>query len=266
MAAVLSGNRNFEGRINALVKANYLASPPLVVAYALAGRIDIDLTSEPLGEDSAGKPVYLRDIWPSDEEVRSTVRASIRSEMFQHEYEKAFEGDANWNSLPVPTGDIYVWDAQSTYIKRPPYFDDMVDPETRYPGFAWHARAGAAGRFDHHRPHFAGRIDRQDSSGGPISDRAGRAAEGLQLLRRAARQPRSDGARHAGQRAPAQSACARYGRRMDHAPAGRRADVHLRRLDALSEGRRAAGDHRGQGVRLRVVARLGGEGRAAAWA
>ena len=130
VAAVLSGNRNFEGRINALVKANYLASPPLVVAYALAGRIDIDLTTEPLGEDSAGVPVYLRDIWPSDEEVRSTVRASIRQDMFQHEYEKAFEGDANWQTMPVPTGDIYVWDPKSTYIKRPPYFDHMVDPET----------------------------------------------------------------------------------------------------------------------------------------
>jgi aconitate hydratase len=130
VAAVLSGNRNFEGRINALVKANYLASPPLVVAYALAGRIDIDLTTEPLGEDSTGAPVYLRDIWPSDEEVRSTVRASIRQDMFQHEYEKAFEGDANWQAMPVPTDDIYVWDPKSTYIKRPPYFDHMVDPET----------------------------------------------------------------------------------------------------------------------------------------
>ncbi len=129
VVAVLSGNRNFEGRINALVKANYLASPPLVVAYALAGRIDIDLTSEPLGEDSAGNPVFLRDIWPSDEEVRATVRASIRSDMFRQEYEKAFEGDSNWNSLHVPSGDIYVWDPRSTYIKRPPYFDNMVDPE-----------------------------------------------------------------------------------------------------------------------------------------
>ena len=130
VAAVLSGNRNFEGRINAQVKANYLASPPLVVAYALAGRIDIDLTTEPLGEDSAGAPVYLRDIWPTDEEVRETVRTSIRRDMFQHEYEKAFEGDANWRTMPVPTGDMFVWDPQSTYIKRPPYFDHMVDPET----------------------------------------------------------------------------------------------------------------------------------------
>ncbi|MFN7996076.1 MAG: aconitate hydratase AcnA [Bryobacteraceae bacterium] len=130
VVAVLSGNRNFEGRINAQVKANYLASPPLVVAYALAGRIDVDLTTEPLGEDTAGQPVYLRDIWPSDEEVRSTVRASIGREMFQHEYEAAFAGDANWQGMPVPTGDIYVWDPKSTYIKRPPYFDNMVDPES----------------------------------------------------------------------------------------------------------------------------------------
>jgi aconitate hydratase len=129
VAAVLSGNRNFEGRINALVKANYLASPPLVVAYALAGRIDIDLTSEPLGEDSTGAPVYLRDIWPGDEEVRDTVRRTIHHEMFQHEYEKAFEGDTNWKTLPVPSGETYAWDPASTYIKRPPYFDDMVDPE-----------------------------------------------------------------------------------------------------------------------------------------
>ncbi len=130
VAAVLSGNRNFEGRINAQVKANYLASPPLVVAYALAGRIDIDLTTEPLGEDSTGAPVFLRDIWPTDEEVRATVRASIGQDMFEQEYAKAFEGDANWQGMPVPTGDIYVWDAKSTYIKRPPYFDNMVDPAT----------------------------------------------------------------------------------------------------------------------------------------
>ncbi len=130
VAAVLSGNRNFEGRINAQVKANYLASPPLVVAYALAGRIDIDLTSEALGEDQSGAPVYLRDIWPTDEEVRETVRTAIGQDMFRKEYAEAFEGDANWQGMPVPTGDIYVWDEKSTYIKRPPYFDHMVDPDT----------------------------------------------------------------------------------------------------------------------------------------
>jgi aconitate hydratase len=129
VAAVLSGNRNFEGRINPQVKANYLASPPLVVAYALAGRIDIDLLSEPLGEDTAGNPVFLKDIWPTNEEVRATVRASVDPEMFRTQYEKAFEGDASWRSMPVPTGEIYQWDERSTYIKKPPYFDEMADPE-----------------------------------------------------------------------------------------------------------------------------------------
>src|SRR5690348_8599725 len=116
VAAVLSGNRNFEGRINPLVKANYLASPPLVVAYALAGRIDIDLSSEPLGTDSQGKPVYLRDIWPSNEEVQKTVRAAVRRDMFQQEYARAFDGDQNWRGMPVPTGEIFQWDGSSTYI------------------------------------------------------------------------------------------------------------------------------------------------------
>jgi aconitate hydratase len=128
VAAVLSGNRNFEGRINPLVKANYLASPPLVVAYALAGTMDIDLTCDPLGEGSDGQPVYLRDIWPTNEEVASTVRTAIDRGMFEHEYAHVFDGDKNWQSLTIPTGGIYQWDAASTYIKKPPYFDSMVDP------------------------------------------------------------------------------------------------------------------------------------------
>jgi aconitate hydratase len=130
VAAVLSGNRNFEGRINPQVKANYLASPPLVVAYALAGTMDVDLANDPLGIGSDGKPVYLRDIWPTNEEVIETVRTSIDQEMFRHEYEKAFEGDANWQGMSIPAGNIYKWDDASTYIKKPPYFDAMVDPET----------------------------------------------------------------------------------------------------------------------------------------
>ena len=125
---MLSGNRNFEGRINPLVKANYLASPPLVVAYALAGTMDIDLTADSLGEGTDGQPVFLRDIWPTSEEVASTVRSAINRGMFEHEYAHAFEGDQNWQSLSIPTGGIYQWDDTSTYIKKPPYFDDMVDP------------------------------------------------------------------------------------------------------------------------------------------
>jgi aconitate hydratase len=130
VAAVLSGNRNFEGRINALVRANYLASPPLVVAYALAGRVDIDLQSEPLGSDSNGKGVFLRDIWPTSEEVQSAVQKSVRAEMFQKQYAEVFEGDARWNSVKVPTGDQYDWSDESTYIRKPPYFENMVDPKT----------------------------------------------------------------------------------------------------------------------------------------
>jgi aconitate hydratase len=123
--AVLSGNRNFEGRIHPLVRANYLASPPLVVAYALAGRMDLDLTTESLGSDSAGKPVYLRDIWPTPQEIESTVRDSVTSEMYAKEYANVFEGDAHWKSMPVPEGDLYKWDAKSTYIKQPPFFENM---------------------------------------------------------------------------------------------------------------------------------------------
>jgi aconitate hydratase len=129
--AVLSGNRNFEGRVHPLVRANYLASPPLVVAYALAGRMDMDLTTEPLGIDSAGKPVYLREIWPSAQEVESTVRASVSTAQYRKEYSEVFEGDARWKSMPVPEGDLYKWDANSTYIKLPPYFENM--PKTPAP-------------------------------------------------------------------------------------------------------------------------------------
>ena len=111
-----------------LIKANYLASPPLVVAYALAGTMDIDLTADPLGEDSAGKPVFLRDIWPTNEEVAATVRAAINRGMFEHEYAHVFDGDKNWQSLSIPEGGIYQWDDASTYIKKPPYFDHMADP------------------------------------------------------------------------------------------------------------------------------------------
>jgi aconitate hydratase len=123
--AVLSGNRNFEGRINALVKANYLASPPLVVAYAIAGTMDIDIQNDPLGTDKAGRPVYLKEIWPSPAEIQETIRSSVRSEMFQKEYSDVFHGDEQWTTLPVPTGDRYAWDPRSTYIKAAPFFEEM---------------------------------------------------------------------------------------------------------------------------------------------
>src|SRR5262249_14531133 len=123
--SVLSGNRNFEGRINSEVRANYLMSPPLVVAYALAGRIDLDITQDPLGNGNDGKPVYLRDIWPSQTEVQDAVRQGISTGMFSKNYETIFEGDQEWKELRVPEGETYAWDDGSTYIRRAPYFDDM---------------------------------------------------------------------------------------------------------------------------------------------
>jgi len=125
VAAVLSGNRNFEGRIHPEVRANYLASPPLVVAYALAGRMDVDMTTEPLGTGSDGKPVFLRDLWPTRLEIDRTIHAALRSETFRETYRDVYTGDETWRSLPVPEGDRYAWDPSSTYVKRPPYFDDM---------------------------------------------------------------------------------------------------------------------------------------------
>jgi aconitate hydratase len=130
VAAVISANRNFEGRVNPLCRANYLASPPLVVAYALAGSVDVDLASEPLGTDPSGRPVYLRDVWPSAEEVREAVARSVHSSQFQKEYSEVFRGDSQWASMPTPAGDLYQWAPQSTYIKKPPYFEQMADPAT----------------------------------------------------------------------------------------------------------------------------------------
>ena len=126
-AAVLSGNRNFEGRINSDVRANYLASPPLVVAYALAGTMDVDLVNDPLGTDKQGQPVYLKDVWPTQREVQDAVQKSVRSEMFHKEYGEVFKGDERWNSLDTPPGDLFAWADESTYVKNPPYFVDMPD-------------------------------------------------------------------------------------------------------------------------------------------
>ncbi|MEO7136488.1 MAG: aconitate hydratase AcnA, partial [Gemmatimonadales bacterium] len=123
--SVLSGNRNFEGRINSDVRANYLMSPPLVVAFALAGRIDIDMLHEPLGHDKEGEPVYLRDIWPTSAEVEQTLTSAIRSDMYRRSYAAVFEGDERWSSLEVPEGDRFEWAPTSTYVRRPPYFDGM---------------------------------------------------------------------------------------------------------------------------------------------
>jgi aconitate hydratase len=126
VAAVLSGNRNFEGRIHPLVRASYLASPPLVVAFALAGRVDIDLTTEPLGTGADGQPVFLGDVWPTPEEIKSVIAESIDPELFRSTYAVVFEGDDRWRALPIPSGDRYAWDPDSTYIAKPPFFEGLT--------------------------------------------------------------------------------------------------------------------------------------------
>ena len=123
---MLSGNRNFEGRIHPETKLNYLASPPLVVAYALAGTMDADLTADPLGTGSDGQPVYLRDIWPSQAEIGEVIASCLRPEMYTREYAEVFAGDQRWQALPVPAGDAFAWDPSSTYVRRPPYFDGLT--------------------------------------------------------------------------------------------------------------------------------------------
>jgi aconitate hydratase len=125
VTSVLSGNRNFEGRVHPEVRANYLASPPLVVAFALAGRIDIDMDKEPLGKDSQGNDVYLRDIWPTQQEIRDAIAQSVKPETFSRIYADVFKGDAHWQKMQVPSGDLFSWDGRSTYVKHPPYFENM---------------------------------------------------------------------------------------------------------------------------------------------
>jgi aconitate hydratase A / 2-methylisocitrate dehydratase len=162
VVSVLSGNRNFEGRINPDVKMNYLASPPLVVAYALAGTMDIDMQRDPLGSRPDGTPVYLRDIWPAPAEVAAVVRDAIAAEMFSRDYADVFDGDDRWRSLPVPTGDTFTWDDASTYVRRPPYFEDMGDkpePVTDIHGARVLAMLGDSVTTDHISPAGAIKTD-----------------------------------------------------------------------------------------------------------
>jgi aconitate hydratase len=162
VVSVLSGNRNFEGRINPDVKMNYLASPPLVVAYALAGTMDIDMLNDPLGNRPDGTPVYLHDIWPAPADVAAVVRDAVAAEMFTRDYADVFEGDDRWRALPVPSGDTFAWDAGSTYVRRPPYFEDMADkpaPVTDIHGARVLAMLGDSVTTDHISPAGAIKAD-----------------------------------------------------------------------------------------------------------
>ncbi|MEO9239392.1 MAG: aconitase family protein, partial [Jatrophihabitantaceae bacterium] len=166
VTAVLSGNRNFEGRINPDIKMNYLASPPLVVAYALAGSMDVDLLTEPLGVGTDGAEVFLKDIWPTTAEIEEVVASCITSEMFTNDYADVFAGDERWQSLPTPEGRTFTWDEQSTYVRKPPYFDGMQvepSPVTDIAGARVLVKVGDSVTTDHISP--AGSI-RADSPAG----------------------------------------------------------------------------------------------------
>ncbi|RCS44762.1 aconitate hydratase AcnA [Bremerella cremea] len=165
-SAVLSGNRNFEGRVNPHVKANYLASPPLVVAYALAGTVDIDLETEPLGTSSDGESVYLKDIWPTNAEILETIEKAITPEMFQERYNSAYESNPNWNAISVPDSELYTWDSASTYIQEPPFLDDVketIDPIQPITGARVLALLGDSVTTDHISP--AGAIAKDSPAG-----------------------------------------------------------------------------------------------------
>ena len=264
VVSVLSGNRNFEGRINPDVKMNYLASPPLVVAYALAGTMDIDLTTEPLGTGADGKPVFLADIWPAPAEIEEVVRACVAPEMFSRDYADVFAGDERWAELDVPAGEVFAWDEASTYVRRPPYFDGMPaspEPVTDIRGARVLAMLGDSVTTDHISP--AGAIKADSPAGQYLTEPRDRAAR-LQLLRLAARQPRGDDPRHVRQHPAAQPARAGHrGRRDGQAPRGH-PDLDLRGVPRLPGRGHAADRARRQGVRHRVLARLGRQGHRAA--
>ncbi len=269
VASVLSGNRNFEGRINQDVKMNYLASPPLCVAYALAGSMDLDIVADPLGQDEDGNDVYLRDIWPSEHEVAETIGEAVRADMFHKSYGEVFAGDERWNGLAVPEGERFAWDQQSTYVRLPPYFQGMpAEPEAvrDIEGARVLALLGDSVTTDHISP--AGAIKRDGPAGAYLQEQGveprdfnsygSRRGNHEVMMRGTFANIRLRNLIGGGAALPGRGLHALPGRRL------RRADVDLRRGHAL-HGRghpaRAAGRAR---VRLGLLARLGREGHEAA--
>ena len=239
-AAVLSGNRNFEGRVNADVRANYLASPPLVVAYAIAGSMQIDVAKAPLGTDAKGRKVYLRDIWPTSREINAFIRKNISKQMFTRKYGDVFKGDAHWRKISVKGALTYPWDNKSTYVQNPPYFAGLSRrPEA--PTDVVDARVlGLFLDFDHHRSHLTGGLDQDGFAGRKISDRSPRQADRFQPIRHAARQSRGDDARHLRQYPAQEPNGAGCRRRLHGALSLGRAHDDLRCGHALQERARAA--------------------------
>ena len=262
--SVLSGNRNFEGRVHPEIKMNFLASPPLVVAYALAGSLDIDITTEPLGSGKDGKPVYLKDIWPSAADVAKAIAASVDSAMFKKGYANVFLGDANWRGIKTPAGKIYAWDGKSTYVKNPPYFDGMTmtpAPVGDIKGARVLAVLGDSVTTDHISP--AGNISKSSPAAKYLI------AQGVQ-----AADFNSYGARRGNHEVMMRGTFANirlrnlllpgHGGRRHGAHPERRVDVDIRRGHEIQGRGHAAHDPCGQGIRHRQFARLGGEGHDAA--
>ncbi len=260
VCSVLSGNRNFEARIHPEVKANYLASPPLVVAYALAGRMDIDLLAEPLGEDQAGNDVYLRDIWPTSKEITDTIASSVHGDMFRSTYADVFTGDDQWRSLPVPEGERFAWEPDSTYVRQPPYFEGMsleIGTVEDIAGARCLVMLGDSVTTDHISP--AGAIKLESPAGEYLLE------HGVER-----KDFNSYGSRRGNHEVMVRGTFANVrlrnllvpgseGTWTVHLP-GRRGDDDLRSVRALPRRRNTADRDRGQGVRLRLVPRLGGEG------
>ena len=197
VTSILSGNRNFEARVHSNVRANYLASPLLVVAFALAGRIDLDVYNEPLAHDPEGNPVFLADIWPTPEEIRETIATSLKPEMFEERYGSVFDGDAQWQALPVPEeSSLYDWDAASTYIQDPPFFQGMdldVPALSDIEGARVLARLGDSVTTDHISP--AAAIPKDEPAGRYLHGK-GCGALPVQHLRIPKRESRGDDAGH----------------------------------------------------------------------
>ncbi|MEJ7695454.1 MAG: aconitate hydratase AcnA [Candidatus Limnocylindrales bacterium] len=260
VAAVLSGNRNFEGRIHPLARASYLASPPLVVAFALAGRVDIDLTTEPLGEGSDGSPVYLADIWPAPDEIRAVIGSAIDPELFRRTYATVFEGDERWRALPVPSGDRYAWDPASTYVASPPFFEGLSFDSAVGRDIVGARALAVLGDLGHDGPHLAGRVDPALVTCRPVAPGARRRAAGVQLVWRPSGSPRGDAPRHVRQHPPAQRTSGGARGAVHPSPAERGRGVHLRRGDALCGGRRAPRHPGRPRVRFGIFTRLGRQG------
>ena len=260
VCSVLSGNRNFEGRISPDVRANYLASPMLVVAYAIAGSMHIDLLKDPLGHDRGGAAVYLKDLWPTNKEIHDTIRRALHPSLYRKQYGNVFHGGRKWRGMKTPKGLTYAWDKRSTYVKHPPYFEGMPAEPPGAPEIAGArvlALLGDSITTDHISP--AGAIAAEGPAGRHLIGKRVSARDFNSYGSRRGK-PRDNDVRHLRQHPPAQRDGAGHRGRRHPAHARRRANADLRGGDEVPRRGRAAGGGGGQGIRHRLLARLGGQG------